>query len=126
VLRHSIIRLARAVALAIFHFPFSLFRHCPFSIFRSLLFAFPNFPFPFSIFRLTMLNALRYYWIISKGYRLRPWRSPYIRWRLETFFGPDAADLNARTFFSLLWRERARMERFLEWVDQRRGAQRGG
>lgn len=63
-----------------------------------------------------MLNALRYYWIISKGYRLAPWKSPYIRWRMETFFGPEAANLTAGHFFSLMWRERARMERFLEWV----------
>jgi len=68
-----------------------------------------------------MLNALRYYWIISKGYRLRPWKSPYIQWRMETFFGNEAADLDSRKFFRLMWRERARLERFLAWVsDQRR------
>jgi len=69
-----------------------------------------------------MLNALRYYWIIAKGYRLQPWKSPYIRWRLETFFGQDTADLDARKFFRLMWRERARMERFLDWVAERRHA----
>lgn len=63
-----------------------------------------------------MLNALRYYWITSKGYRFTPWNSPYIRWRMETFFGPAAAHLNARQFFAFLWRERARMEDFMEWV----------
>ena len=68
-----------------------------------------------------MLNALHYYWIISKGYRLRPWKSPYIQWRMETFFGNEAADLDARKFFRLMWRERERLERFLDWVsDQRR------
>jgi hypothetical protein len=67
-----------------------------------------------------MLNALRYYWIISKGYRLQPWNSPYIQWRLETFFGADAAHLNASQFSALLWRERARMKRFLAWVQERR------
>lgn len=72
-----------------------------------------------------MLNALRYYWIISKGHRLTPWKSPYIRWRLETFFGKDAADIDARKFFSLLWRNRARMEHFLEWVALSRRHMRG-
>lgn len=67
-----------------------------------------------------MFNALRYYWITSKGYRLRPWKSPYIQWRLETFFGADAAHLGARQFFGLLWRERERMRRFLAWVEERR------
>jgi len=71
-----------------------------------------------------MLNALRYYWIIAKGYRLTPWKSPYIRWRMETFFGPAAAELGLREFFGLLWRERARMERFLEWVAVREGEKR--
>jgi hypothetical protein len=70
-----------------------------------------------------MLNALRYYWVIAKGYRLRPWASPYIQWRLETFFGKDAADLDISRFLQLIWRERERMERFLEWVRERRRAQ---
>lgn len=72
-----------------------------------------------------MWNALRYYWITAKGYRLCPWKSPYIRWRLETFFGKEAADLDARKFLSLMWRERERMERFLDWVAERRRAQKG-
>jgi hypothetical protein len=63
-----------------------------------------------------MFNALRYYWIISKDYRLRPWASPYIQWRLETFFGKQAANLGPGDFCRLMWRERARMQRFLEWV----------
>jgi len=55
---------------------------------------------------------------------LCPWKSPYIQWRLETFFGQDAAKLDARKFLRLMWRERTRMERFLEWVADRRRAQR--
>jgi hypothetical protein len=71
-----------------------------------------------------VLEALRYYWMIAEGYRLRPWRSPYIRWRMETFFGPEAANLDAGDFTRLLWRERARMRRFLHWAAERRAAQR--
>ncbi len=71
-----------------------------------------------------MLNALRYFWIIAKGYRLRPWASPYIQWRLETFFGREAAGLTMGKFMRLMWRERIRMERFLEWVAERRREQR--
>ena len=70
-----------------------------------------------------MLNALRYYWIIARGYRLRPWASPYIQWRMETFFGKEASGLDARKFLRLMWRERARVDRFLEWVAIRRDAQ---
>jgi hypothetical protein len=70
-----------------------------------------------------MLNALRYYWIIAKGYRLHPWDSPYIQWRLETFFGKEAADMDRAKFMSLMWRERMRLRRFLDWVGERRRAQ---
>ncbi|MFZ0211252.1 MAG: hypothetical protein WBE20_14205 [Candidatus Acidiferrales bacterium] len=71
-----------------------------------------------------MLNALRYYWIVAKGYRLRPWQSPYLRWRMETFFGAEASELDARGFMRLMWRERARMRRFIAWASERRREQR--
>jgi hypothetical protein len=63
-----------------------------------------------------MLMALRYYWTAAKGYRLCPWRSPYIGWRMETFFGPQAEPLGARRFFQLVWRERRRLREFLRWT----------
>jgi hypothetical protein len=71
-----------------------------------------------------MIEAFRYYWIIARGYRMNPWNSPYIRWRFETFFGPEAAALDARKFFLLSWKYRAQMEEFIEWVGQRRREQR--
>ncbi len=66
-----------------------------------------------------MLTAWRYYWRTARGYRLRPWQSPYLRWRLETFFGGEAGRMDAREFFRVLWRERARLRRFLAWVAER-------
>ena len=70
-----------------------------------------------------MFTAVHYYWITAKGYRLRPWASPYVRWRLETFFGGDMHALSAAQFFRLLWGERSRFENFLAWVAERRRAQ---
>jgi hypothetical protein len=70
-----------------------------------------------------MLNALRYYWITARGYRLRPWRSPYLRWRLETFLGPEAADLDAGKFFRIVWRYQRELETFLDWAAERRRVQ---
>jgi hypothetical protein len=65
-----------------------------------------------------MISALRYYWLAAKGYRLRPWSSPYIRWRMETFFGPQAAPAGPAHFFRLLWRERRRLAEFLRWTGE--------
>jgi hypothetical protein len=71
-----------------------------------------------------MLKMLRYYWMAAKGYRLNPWNSPYIRWRFETFLGQEAGKLSAAKFFRLSWKYRVEMERFLDWADERRKAQR--
>jgi hypothetical protein len=71
-----------------------------------------------------MLKGLRFYWTAARGYRLRPWQSPYLRWRLETFLGPEAADLDVRKFFRLLWRYRVQLGSFLDWAAERQRAQR--
>ncbi|MBZ5662835.1 MAG: hypothetical protein LAO08_20740 [Acidobacteriia bacterium] len=71
-----------------------------------------------------LFTALRYYWITAKGYRLRPWASPYIRWRLETFFGGDMHALGPGEFIRLLWRERARSGQFFSWLAERWRVQR--
>ncbi|MBI3405729.1 MAG: hypothetical protein HY046_09765 [Acidobacteria bacterium] len=71
-----------------------------------------------------VLSALRYYWVIAAGYRLRPWQSPYVRWRLETYFGKQGHTQSGGEFFRLLWRERAHLSAFLEWVEERRAAKR--
>ena len=72
-----------------------------------------------------MWNALRYYWIAAKGYRLNPWKSPYLGWRLETFLGPEAAGMDAGKFFRLAWKYRGQLEQFIEWAAERRRVQRG-
>ncbi len=64
-----------------------------------------------------MLYALRYYWRLAKGHRLRPWRSPLVRWRLETFFGIHADELTRQQFFHLLWQNRRRIRAFLKWAE---------
>ena len=71
-----------------------------------------------------MLKMFRYYWMVAKGYRLTPWRSPYLRWRFETFLGSEAANLDAAKFFRLSWKYRTQMEHFLDWTEERRQAQR--
>jgi hypothetical protein len=67
-----------------------------------------------------LMSAPRYYWAAAKGYRLRPWQSPYIAWRMETFFGPQASHAGSGNFFSLLWRERRRLWEFLRWTERYR------
>ncbi len=61
---------------------------------------------------------LRFLWLSTRGYRLRPWRSPYLRWRIETYCGIPAESIDARLFFSFFWRERAALWRHLLWVQR--------
>ncbi len=62
--------------------------------------------------------ALRFLWTASRGYRLRPWRSPYLRWRIETFSGMKAEEIGFGQFWRFLWRERHRLWHFLKWVEE--------
>ena len=73
-----------------------------------------------------MWNALRYYWIVARGYRLNPWNSPYLQWRFETFLGKDAANLDARKFLQLSWKHRKQLNSFADWAAERRRVQRHG
>jgi hypothetical protein len=57
-------------------------------------------------------------WRLSKGYRLRPWRSPYLRWRIETYFGVHADSIGPGEFLKIAWRERHDFLRYLHWADK--------
>ncbi len=60
----------------------------------------------------------RLLWSSTRGYRLRPWRSPYLRWRIETFSGLKADQIGVREFFHFLWRWRGELWRYLIWAGQ--------
>jgi hypothetical protein len=57
-------------------------------------------------------------WRLARGYRLRPWRSPYLRWRIETYSGRHADEIDFRIFWSFVWRRRAELARYLHWAAQ--------
>jgi len=61
---------------------------------------------------------LRIAWRLSKGYRLRPWRSPYLCWRIETYWGLHADRITASDFFRIAWRQRHELIRYLRWADR--------
>jgi len=71
-----------------------------------------------------MWNMLQFYWIAARGFRFRPWRSPYLQWRFETFLGKEADHLDARKFFQISWKYRHRLQSFSDWAAERRHFQR--
>ena len=67
-----------------------------------------------------MLEGVRFLWTATRGHRLRPWRSSYLKWRLETFTGKHAEEVRAADFRHFLWSERRQLLRFLHWLGEMR------
>lgn len=63
-----------------------------------------------------MRSAMRFLWNATRGHRLRPWRSDYLRWRIETYSGREAHTIDAKEFFRFVWREKGNLVRFLDWT----------
>jgi hypothetical protein len=67
-----------------------------------------------------MLEGARFLWTATRGHRLRPWRSAYLKWRLETFTGKHAEEVRAGDFWRFLVSERGQVVRFLGWLREMR------
>jgi hypothetical protein len=61
---------------------------------------------------------LRFLWIAGKGYRLDPWNSPYLRWRMETYWGLHADQISGPVFRAFVWQHRSELWRFLVWASR--------
>jgi hypothetical protein len=58
---------------------------------------------------------------LAKGYRLRPWRSPYLRWRVETWSGISANSMTDKDFISFTWAHKRELYRYLRWAAREGG-----
>lgn len=67
-----------------------------------------------------MLGAIIFLWNATRGSRLRPWRSPYMKWRLETYSGLKAENIGARDLWHFAWSERRQLLHFLAWTNEMR------
>ncbi|MGH9660068.1 MAG: hypothetical protein ACRD96_16085 [Bryobacteraceae bacterium] len=61
---------------------------------------------------------IRLLWRLARGYRFTPWRSPYLRWRIETYWGLPAGRITFSQFWSFAWRQRRDLARFLRWAEK--------
>jgi hypothetical protein len=61
---------------------------------------------------------LRFLWNATRGYRLHPWASPYLKWRIETYAGIPAEAITREIFFHFVWSERRSLWTYLKWVGQ--------
>ena len=65
-------------------------------------------------------KMIGYLWRAARGYRLQPWNSPYLRWRMETYWGTPAAEIGFDQFWRFTWDNRADLFRFLGWAQRMR------
>jgi len=59
-------------------------------------------------------------WDLTRGYRLRPWKSPYLRWRIETYWGVHAGRISFGSFWKFVWRQRKELRRYVRWAGRMR------
>jgi hypothetical protein len=65
-----------------------------------------------------LFAALRFLWNATRGHRFAPWRSPYLRWRVETYSGRRAESLTAGSVLGFVWASRGELVRFLAWTGE--------
>jgi len=63
-----------------------------------------------------MFASLRFVWNATRGQRLTPWHSEYLKWRIETFSGKKADSLGAGDVFRFVWDSRKELFDFLIWT----------
>ena len=63
-----------------------------------------------------MWYILRFMWNATRGHRLTPWRSPYLKWRLETYTGLKMEKIGLLQIVRIMLHEFRQMFRFLLWT----------
>jgi len=63
-----------------------------------------------------LFAPIRFLGNATRGHRLAPWRSEYLRWRVETYSGMSAETLTAGKIFAFMWASKWELLSFLFWT----------
>lgn len=63
-----------------------------------------------------MISVIRFLWNATSGHRLRPWRSEYLKWRIETYSGMKSENITGIDMLRFTWREKWNLMTFLKWT----------
>ncbi len=63
-----------------------------------------------------MLASIKFLWNATRGHRLAPWRSEYLKWRIETYSGMKSESMTARQIFRFVWQQKWALLKFLRWT----------
>jgi hypothetical protein len=53
---------------------------------------------------------------LGAGHWLAPWKSPYLRWRIETYWGLHAEQITPAQFRTFVWEHRTELWRYFRWA----------
>jgi len=65
-----------------------------------------------------LFAPIRFLWNATRGHRLTPWNSDYMRWRVETYSGMKAETLTAKDVLGFLWAQRWEFLAYLFWINR--------
>ncbi len=65
-----------------------------------------------------MLGAIRFLWNATRGHRLTPWRSEYLKWRMETYSGRRASTIDTPAFWQFVTNQKRLLLHFLRWASE--------
>jgi hypothetical protein len=65
-----------------------------------------------------VIAAIRFVWNATRGHRLRPWHSEYLKWRIETYSGMKADEIKPKDMVRFVWREKWSILHFLKWTGE--------
>jgi len=63
-----------------------------------------------------LFAPIRFMWNATRGNRLTPWRSEYLKWRVETYSGQKAETLTPKKIMDFVWISRWELLSFLLWT----------
>lgn len=65
-----------------------------------------------------IVGAIRFLWNATRGNRWTPWRSEYLKWRIETYSGRRADTVDFQYFWQFLFEQKGQLLRFLHWTSE--------
>jgi hypothetical protein len=63
-----------------------------------------------------IVGAIRFLWNATRGHRWTPWRSEYLKWRIETYSGKRAGTIGFRDFWQFVFEQKGQLLHFLRWT----------
>jgi len=66
----------------------------------------------------SVISAIRFFWNATRGSRLCPWRSEYLKWRIETYSGLKAESITPLDMLRFTWREKWNLLHFFRWAGE--------